>query len=199
MTTQTNGAARSGPAYRPAPARLCPACLPIAREERTDPPQGRPIGSPGVNGWIYTCPCCEATWTEHGQGFKPGRAAASRRPPARKERAKPDVPRDSQPKTGLFLVDPDGQPKRAQPEPKVTSCRECRAPIVWIVTKNRKRMPLDVDTHVGDGVRTLVDVHGDVHAKAGPEIRGRESHFATCPVVIARRKRQAESKSKSNR
>lgn len=58
------------------------------------------------------------------------------------------------------------QPAHPAPEPGI--CRSCGAAIVWVVTTSRARMPCD------DKIRTLVTDEGVI-------VRGRESHFATCP------------------
>lgn len=55
------------------------------------------------------------------------------------------------------------------------TCRSCRAPIVWVRTRSGKPMPLDPT------VITIVTDEGDT-------IRGRISHFGTCPNAAAHRK-----------
>jgi hypothetical protein len=50
----------------------------------------------------------------------------------------------------------------------MANCRSCGAKISWIVTKSGKKNPVDHD------YKTIVTDEGEV-------VRGRESHFATCP------------------
>ena len=52
------------------------------------------------------------------------------------------------------------------------SCSSCRAPIVWIITKAGKRMPVDWDS-------STVELDG---------VRRGVSHFSTCPQADAHRK-----------
>ena len=58
-----------------------------------------------------------------------------------------------------------------------STCRSCGAEIVWVTTPAGKQMPLDphVLTVVADG---------------GETVRGRVSHFASCPNAAAHRKRK---------
>lgn len=63
--------------------------------------------------------------------------------------------------------------------PPVVQCASCGARIVWVVTKNGKRMPCDAS------MRTIV-------TPEGVTVRGWESHFATCRnAEIHRKKEQA--------
>jgi hypothetical protein len=52
--------------------------------------------------------------------------------------------------------------------PEANTCRSCGAAIIWIVTENGKRMPLD------ERVLTII-------TDAGKAVKGRQSHFSTCP------------------
>lgn len=75
-------------------------------------------------------------------------------------------------------------------------CRSCGAKIDWIETSNGKKMPLDPDyveyedanegdVIVTDGGNTYkVD-----HTNTYPNVRGRVSHFASCPQGNDWRKR----------
>jgi hypothetical protein len=56
-------------------------------------------------------------------------------------------------------------------------CRSCNAEIVWIKTKAGKLMPLDPP------VLTVVTDQGET-------VRGRESHWATCPGAGEHRRAQ---------
>lgn len=80
-------------------------------------------------------------------------------------------------------------------------CDLCTAEIVWAVTPNRKRMPLDPARLAEDDARGNVavrrDHHGTVLARAlsaKEPIRAGEwravPHFATCPVYIEQQKRK---------
>lgn len=68
-----------------------------------------------------------------------------------------------------------------------SECKGCGAPIMWIATRDGKKMPLDVAKKVvyvieSDGVPRLV--------------RGHESHFATCPKANTFRKRKENKNAK---
>jgi hypothetical protein len=82
---------------------------------------------------------------------------------------------------------------------RLARCRSCDSPIVWAITANDKRMPVDVDpVEVRNGFQ-LVDPDGAivefdgleevaddedlraVYVKAAPGQRLYTSHFATCP------------------
>lgn len=60
----------------------------------------------------------------------------------------------------------EGAGVSAEAFPRESRCRSCRAPIVWLLTVNGKRMPVNADT-----VRDE-----DVQFEAGRHV----SHFATC-------------------
>lgn len=90
---------------------------------------------------------------------------------------------------------------------KLSRCRSCEAPILWVITTNGKRMPVDVEPVVASrGFRideTLLDEaqmgfnEGDL--KPGKDLlatftaepaQGEQlyvSHFATCPNAAAHR------------
>lgn len=57
----------------------------------------------------------------------------------------------------------------------MATCKSCGASIEWIKTTGGKPMPVDAK------VITIVTDAGNV-------VRGRESHFATCPDAAAHRK-----------
>ncbi len=61
-----------------------------------------------------------------------------------------------------------GAPEPAEGVPEPGTCRLCGAAIVWIRTVGGKAMPCDAK---------VLSVTTD----AGMQVRGRESHFATCP------------------
>lgn len=61
-------------------------------------------------------------------------------------------------------------------------CRGCGAPIVWIQTKAGKRMPVNVEPYT-----TVVTDGGEV-------VRGRTSHFSTCPMADLFRNGIADSR-----
>jgi hypothetical protein len=61
-----------------------------------------------------------------------------------------------------------GIPPTSPGVPEPGTCRLCGAAIVWIVTVGGKAMPCDAQVRV-------------VITDAGLQVRGRESHFATCP------------------
>jgi hypothetical protein len=72
------------------------------------------------------------------------------------------------------------------------TCRSCRQPVIWCLTLNRKKMPVDPDP-VPEGNLIMIDPiePGDIPmvvAKANPDVPGWTSHFATCPDADAHRK-----------
>lgn len=82
---------------------------------------------------------------------------------------------------------------------KEAACRSCGAPIVWTVTMNGKRMPVDLDP-VGDVPGAMLfrveedPSNGDLIAtfiKSDQRYREEElyvSHFATCPQADQHRR-----------
>jgi hypothetical protein len=58
------------------------------------------------------------------------------------------------------------------------TCRSCGAEIVWGMTAHGTAIPLN------PRLLTVID-------EAGRVVRGRESHFATCPHAPTHRKREA--------
>lgn len=65
---------------------------------------------------------------------------------------------------------------------KVSSCRSCGARVIWTVTENGKRMPVD-EAPSADGRFVLeLDGHAVVAVYGAPAPwTGYASHFATCP------------------
>lgn len=71
-------------------------------------------------------------------------------------------------------------------KPSEASCRGCGKRIVWGISKDGKRIPLDPKPPVYDVLRiTELDVHWPrVEMDTVPVVRNEEayvSHFATCP------------------
>lgn len=62
---------------------------------------------------------------------------------------------------------------------KITYCRSCARSIVWLLTNNQKRMPVD------SGAVSADDVYYDPQRHA--------SHFATCPDRDKWRKKKASN------
>lgn len=72
-----------------------------------------------------------------------------------------------------------------------TYCRSCNAPIVWVLTKSGKRMPIDatpVETGniVLNGITAEVLKAGVVPAQGVPRY---VSHFSTCPQSAEHRRK----------
>lgn len=74
-------------------------------------------------------------------------------------------------------------------------CRSCGAQIDWVVTKAGKNMPVDpeyVDWNDAEDRMVLVTDQGNVytvdHNKNYSSVRGRISHFASCPNADKHRK-----------
>ena len=72
----------------------------------------------------------------------------------------------------------------------VKECRSCGAPVVWTVTHNGKRMPVDAEPVEGGNIRLRRDGGSVVAEYPGREHPGLfddpdraryVSHFATCP------------------
>jgi hypothetical protein len=74
----------------------------------------------------------------------------------------------------------------------VTTCRSCHAPIVWGYTINGRRMPLDPEPVVGGN---LVLVGQKVRGATAEDAHGTRyvSHFSTCPMASAHRRKGAQS------
>ena len=71
----------------------------------------------------------------------------------------------------------------------MSNCRTCGAPILWAVTGQGKRMPLDVDR------RPVLVVEGELDDGTAivSQQAGYTSHFATCPQADDwRRKKPAK-------
>lgn len=78
---------------------------------------------------------------------------------------------------------------------KESTCRGCGAPIIWVRTVNRGRMPIDAepvwvklvtggDTFVRpDGSFVFGKKAGDADDSDGTFVEAHESHFATCPYA----------------
>ena len=76
-------------------------------------------------------------------------------------------------------------------------CRSCQAPIVWAVTANEKRMPVDAEP-VPDGnliltsddpPRVIMHVLGQASLFDEPDPPRYVSHFATCPHADRHRRK----------
>lgn len=71
------------------------------------------------------------------------------------------------------------------------TCSTCGAPIVWAITQNGKRTPLDAKP-----IRIAIAARGNDGAEIregdalviGSGANGYQSHFATCPQAAAHRK-----------
>jgi hypothetical protein len=78
---------------------------------------------------------------------------------------------------------------------KQSACRSCGAPIIWALTRNDKRMPIDVGPVEGGNVEIVArDTRRDVpyvvvHAQPPMGVdKLYMSHFATCPNAETHRK-----------
>lgn len=70
---------------------------------------------------------------------------------------------------------------------KVSECRSCKEPIVWVTTRKGKKMPLDPDPvpngpfiYDGDPEEARVVYIGEKDRYTGDRYA---SHFSTCPNV----------------
>lgn len=79
-------------------------------------------------------------------------------------------------------------------EPKISNCRGCDAPIIWTITENGKRMPLDADP-TEDGKFVIADppegesnplgvwfTKAQQYGVGGAERH--KAHWATCPKSV---------------
>lgn len=70
----------------------------------------------------------------------------------------------------------------------MSACRSCGAPIIWAITENGKRMPLDAEpAERPTGVFRLEPSGDDLIARR-PIEQVYISHFATCPNADQHRK-----------
>lgn len=67
---------------------------------------------------------------------------------------------------------------------EIVKCESCGADIIWVKTINDKAIPLNPEMKT---ILTLAP--GSIHPKY-QVVRGRESHFATCPDAKKWRKKQ---------
>jgi len=66
----------------------------------------------------------------------------------------------------------------------VQTCETCGAAIVWCLTKNDKRQPVDVDPVANGNIKIMEEPDGTLRSivvKPGSEPNLRISHHATCP------------------
>lgn len=78
-----------------------------------------------------------------------------------------------------------------------TPCRDCGAPIIWCVSEQGRRCPINADPVDGGNVFIYVD-HGELVAQVLTKEKQtravdtgtplRTSHFATCPAAEQRRR-----------
>lgn len=91
---------------------------------------------------------------------------------------------------------------------KLSRCRSCEAPIIWTITTNGKRMPVDAepvlapqgfridetlldDTQMGfndDDLKPGKDLLATFTAEPKPGELLYQSHFSTCPDAAAHRR-----------
>lgn len=64
-------------------------------------------------------------------------------------------------------------------------CRSCGAPIIWVVTENGRRIPLDADSERRFVIRDSIQAKGPRLALVRPTY---QTHFATCPQADQWRK-----------
>ena len=76
------------------------------------------------------------------------------------------------------------------------TCRSCSAPIVWAITQEGRRMPLDAEPAREGNVLLYPD--GTCRALRADEVIGgaigehlHRSHFATCPEAAEHRRRRS--------
>lgn len=91
---------------------------------------------------------------------------------------------------------------------KLSQCRSCGDPIIWTITTNGKRMPVDADPVVAprgfrideelldeaqmgfndDDLRPGKEIVATFTAAPAPHERVYQSHFATCPQAAEHRR-----------
>jgi hypothetical protein len=62
-------------------------------------------------------------------------------------------------------------------------CSSCRAPMIWTVTENGRRMPVDAQKVIGGNINLAADPGGGPPRSiyVGPNLGEYVSHFSTCP------------------
>ncbi len=79
-----------------------------------------------------------------------------------------------------------------------STCRTCRAPVLWATTEHGRKMPLDLEPYTGPEPGGLFILRGElavaVTAAAFDDEPLYRSHFATCPQADQhRRPREARA------
>ena len=236
MSTPTPGAARHEPPRQaatpaadcahegPAAGRSAPLLPESVRRAGFPPPPplacptcgaaGTPVGTPGVNGWVYACPGGCRSFTRATRSAADEQAAPRHEPRGEHDRPAMRLIRGGRYEGNLFaeltgtaatqpstpesptpLMPPVGVGMATgQRVGEARPCRMCGALIQDIRTERGKLMPCDVGLRVGDGHRTLIDKAGHLHVKAGEDVRGFEPHFGSCPPYQQQRAREAEQK-----
>lgn len=105
----------------------------------------------------------------------------------------------------MITAEVEAEPPPAEPPPPppkescqhcgcpITACRSCGAPIVWALTEQGKRMPLDalVTTVMAmfneSGPITVANI-ATADEISWRQVKGHVSHFATCPQADRWRK-----------
>ncbi len=76
-----------------------------------------------------------------------------------------------------------------------STCRSCNKPILWAVTSNGSKIPLDPEPDfsgnivVENGVATVIS-KADLGPLFGDDLPLYTSHFATCPFAAKHRKKK---------
>lgn len=75
---------------------------------------------------------------------------------------------------------------------KTARCKSCRAEIIWAITENGKRIPLDAEpAERPTGVFTVVERGGETYAIPTSRDPVFITHFATCAFADQHRKSAA--------
>jgi hypothetical protein len=73
---------------------------------------------------------------------------------------------------------------------RISECRTCKAEIIWTVTTNGKKMPVDAEPDAA-GTFVLTEGMNGVFAKVDNAYSGpkHQSHFATCAHAAEHRRK----------
>jgi len=75
-----------------------------------------------------------------------------------------------------------------------TTCRSCGAPIIWCLTRNGKRMPVDANPDPDGNIAIVARVGNAppaieiLNTRRSESFDAGEPHFATCPNSATHRK-----------
>ena len=78
---------------------------------------------------------------------------------------------------------------------RTSACQSCEAPMVWVLTRNNKRMPVDAEPRstgsfeLRQGVGQVFADFVPAKARGGRDLYG--PHFETCPHAAQHRRKRS--------